>query len=291
MDINYLNYLDDSVFVFGVHDLLRKYHNPRLLFDKVHYSTYYYWLEGKTPVRLGYLKQILPDINEAYTKQLFFSAGQKKVVLPRKMSRKLAYLIGCLHGDGSFNKNGKVITVTEECREFLSGVVNQLFLELFNIKGGIIDLETYYRLEIGSKVVHSFLSNYCPVGKKKGFLNIPKCILADQELIRHYLSGLFDTDGSLSHIENGTKSLFFVFTQADRDLVYEVYESLLDLGIPANKPLRWLSTNSPSDRRRQLKQWRIYIGSKEVLQSFLNKIPFLHPLKRVRAKMILNKIK
>ena len=294
---NYLLGLDGEIKLFGTSEVLKKLHPGALseLKEYIHPSTYYYWLSGKTPISLKFLKRIVGsgDLwNELYQKTEEFSVGQKRCRLPKYMSNKLAYLIGCLHGDGSLNKNHKFITVTEESKEYLLEIVDRLFLDLFNVKGSILELNSgnYYRLEIGSKVVHSFLSMFCPVGKKKGKLRMPELILKDKELIKWYLSGLFDTDGCLPHIETGTKSIFFVFSQVDKNLVYDVYQSLLDLDIQVNKPLMWLSTNSPRDRRRHLKQYRIYIGSKKILKQFLSIIPFCHPFKKIRAKMLLEKL-
>lgn len=56
-------------------------------------------------------------------------------------------------------------------------------------------------------------------------------ILDDNEFLRYYVTGLFDTDGCLTNIEKKRKTLFATFTQADENFINEVYNALLKLGI------------------------------------------------------------
>jgi DNA-binding transcriptional regulator WhiA len=298
---NYILKLNDDIKLFGISHILRKIHkeNPLLLKKlekKIHKSTYYYWLENKTPVAIKFLKELGLSknlLNIIFNSFDFVSTGRKKCILPKVVENNLAYLIGVLHGDGSLNKNSKYITVTTNEKEFLSNVVNKIFHELFRVNGNIIEFNDgrYYRLEIGSISVHSFLSMFCPVGKKKGVLHIPEIILRDKELLSSYISGLFDTDGCLTHVEKERKSLFATFTQADSNFISEVYSALHKLDINVNKPRSWLSVTSPTNKSRTRKSWRIYVGSKKVLYDLLRKIEFRHPKKKLRASLILQKLK
>lgn len=293
---NYLHYLDEEIYLFGLEKNLRKIYrrNPKLfkkLENRIDKSTYYYWLEGKSPVALEFLRQITSSNKEwdnIFNLVKYFSSGRKICTLPKNMDNKLSYLIGVLHGDGSFHKNHRYITVTTESKDFLINVINSLFVDIFGVSGSLIELNEgrYYRLEIGNRVIHSFLSMFCPVGRKKGKLNVPIVIKNNRTLLKEYLSGLFDTDGCLTHVEEGRKTLFSTFTQADRNFIFQVDYCLNILGIKTNGPKKWKSVESPTDKRRTRTSWRIYIGSKITLLKLINTLEFRNPLKAERARIM-----
>jgi len=101
---------------------------------------------------------------------LFSAGGDKIATLPRSLDPQLAYLLGCLHGDGSLHKEYGVVTVTSGEKEYLVKVVGPLFKQLFNTKYKIQKLThaNAYRLTVCGRVIHSFLKNFCPIGKEKG---------------------------------------------------------------------------------------------------------------------------
>lgn len=297
---NYLLNLDENIKIFGVNQLLKKVHLahkkeilPKVK-NKVHVSTYYYWLDGTIPIPIKYIKLLAKYdtnlVNKVYqTSSIEYSVGRKRCKLPIVLTSELAYLIGALHGDGSLNKNKKYVTITTEISPYLKSVIKPIIKELFGIDSQtrIMKPGSYMRLTMGSKVIHSFLSLYCPVGKKKDLLKVPKEIYQDNRLLISYLSGLFDTDGCLTHTEKNRKQLYFVFVQSDKRFVYQVYKALNKLGIKTNEPRKFKSPSIPYAKGRSLIEWRLYIGSKSGLNILLNKIKFKHPLKRKRRKDIL----
>ena len=235
---NILKKLDDDLLVFGVSDILKEFHKNNkenivtLLKNKIHISTYYYWLNGKSPIPIKYLRlfsRLDNDIlDNCYNKITFISAGKKKCILPRKSNDDLSYIIGVLHGDGHVHKNKKFVTVTVDSKDYIKNTLLPLFKKLFDTNGHIFEFDNYYRLEIGSRVVHSYISLFCPVGKKVGRLKIPEEIKKNKKFLASYLSGLFDTDGCVGYTRD-KKQFYFVFLQRDKEFVYEVYCALKNL--------------------------------------------------------------
>ena len=115
---------------------------------------------------------------------------------------------------------------------------------------------------------------------------MPSIIKKDKILLIAYLGGFFDTDGCLSNVEKGSKSLYFVFSQSDKKIVFEVYNCLKYLGLEINKPKSFKSQSAPYIGDKRLVQWRIYIGSKKTLKKFLSIIKFRHPQKKIRAEIM-----
>ncbi|NCN39393.1 MAG: hypothetical protein GW914_03360, partial [Candidatus Aenigmarchaeota archaeon] len=204
------------------------------------------------------------------------------------IGKKLSYLIGVIHGDGSIDKSRRYVTITCESREYLEKILKPIIKDVFDYTPKTYDMDRgkYYRLIIGNKVINHFFSLFSPVGNKKGKIKIPKIVLKNKKLLISYLSGLFDTDGCLSNVEKGTKSLFFVFLQADKRFVEDVSAALKRLNI-SNRIYKFPSPSKPGEINRDLIEWRIYIGSKKILRDFLIKIPFHHPLKNKRREIIL----
>ena len=298
---NYLGKLNKDIKIYNVEDVLKEIHDKegllkRLFKNNFHRSTYYNWVSGKSPVSLGNIfkiktldKEILEKI---YKKDVEYSVNRKKCILPKIFDTQLAYFIGALHGDGSLHKNGRYTTITTESPEYLKKVISPIVSKLFNLKGKVFQAGNgdCYRLEIGSKVLHSFLSMFCPIGKKKGKIRMPNEVLQHQKLLAHYLAGLFDTDGCLPHIEKNRKNLYFIFIQADKRFVFEIFESLKKLRLRVNTPRLHIASPSINKGIKETKEWRIYIGAKKDLYNFLKTIRFLHPMKRLRSDLIIKKI-
>ncbi len=290
-----LKKLDEKLLVFGLSKKLKIMHqkNRDLLIKKmkkeVNISTYYNWINGKTPIPIKYLK-IFSNfdsnlLKESYHQLTFISAGRKKCKIPKKIDKDVSYILGVLHGDGYVHKNMKYVTITVESEDYIKNILKPIFYKLFNTEGNIINFGNYYRLEIGSKVIHSFISLFCPVGKKVGKLKIPPRLKRNKSLLTNYLSGLFDTDGCISFTKD-KKQVYFVFVQKDKNFVYDVYRSLKFLDIDVNEPRPFYSPKKPYDKIRNLEEWRIYIGSKKVLSDFLKKIKFKHPIKYKKSKLV-----
>lgn len=293
---NYILDIDDTIVIFGLKGVLRNFHTKHgkealsLIKNKIHKSTYYYWISGVSPIPIKYLKLFskldsnILDI--AYKKMKFASVGNKKCLLPKIMTKDLAYLLGAINGDGYVHKNGRYITLATDSKYHIK-IINLLFKKIFAIDGYITDNNTYHKIEIGSRPVHSFISLFCPVGKKTGHLRVPEEVKIKKELLLSYLSGLFDTDGCIGYNKK-KRRVYFVFVQKDKNFTFDVYRCLVRLGFHVNEPRVWYSPREPYSAIRDLKEWRIYIGSKRDLYNFLNLIKFQHPVKKRKSEFIKN---
>jgi DNA-binding transcriptional regulator WhiA len=109
--------------------------------------------------------------------------------------------------------------------------VSRLFRDLFevNVKIKEQDHNNTIKSVVNSKMLSQFLTNKfkIPKGKKKGSLHIPKQILKRKKLLRPYIRGLFDTDGSF-YLRRKTS---MVISIASRDPPYleEVKQALIFL--------------------------------------------------------------
>jgi len=298
---NYLNKLDDSIHVFGLGSILKeinKVHGIELRSEfkgKVHQSLYYYWLSDQSPIKIKHLKMFKKyekDLFDLIFKMnVFYSAGKnKKVLLPKIITKDLAYLVGAFHGDGHISKNLRNMDLTEENRDY-HNIIKRLFKQVFNLETSIVPTKSktkmIYISWISSKVVCSFFRMYCPVGKKKGLLKVPEQFKEDKGVLAAYLSGFFDTDGCLSKVGSNNKNIYFVFSQSDKEIVFDIYEALKSLEIEVNPPRSFRSQSKPYSGNKDLIQWKIYIGSKKTLTKFLRIVKFRHPSKRKKAEKLI----
>lgn len=291
---NYLLRLDGTVYIHGISGILSELHKKKKneilpeIKKRAHISTYYYWLSGKSPIKIKDLKFLSKFdsllLDKTFSSDVEFSAHQKKCILPKEMSPELAYLLGAIDGDGHIHKTKYEVQLTGDSEEYFS-VISKLFKKLFGVDSHLIKEDTFCRIYIASKPVHSFLSIFHAKGNKTGKLKIPKIIFGHKELLKEYLAGLFDTDGCLSRIDHGTKQKYFSFAQKDKRFTFEVHRALIELGINANRP-RKQKFNNTLGKTGKNELWRIYIGGKKDLSELLQKIKFRHPEKNNRAKLI-----
>lgn len=273
----------------------------RELLPAIRTSTFYDWVNNRVTIPIISFRKLLTDlngtnvINKNYQSILFSTGKNKFVILPRIFNPRLAYLIGCLHGDGSLSKYyGNVMCYSAEKR-YLIEIVGPLFKELFNTNFTVKrhKHESVYILTVCSRPVHSFLANFCPVGKKKNKLKIPNIIRHDKILLKWYLSGLFDADGSLTKIIPSLRSFYnlsFNLTQSSRNFIFDIFDAVKSLDIPINKPYTMIATH-PDNREIKIKGWRLEAHSKKTLLPLLKQIELLHPDKSRRKQWIIESYK
>ncbi len=118
---------------------------------------------------------------------------------PLELTPELSEFLGILNGDGTTSKSG-LIRITGNCIEDIvhhRKRVNHMINSLFDKK---------VRQGVGNNVISSSFTSRkiskqlenlgVPIGRKED-LRIPNIIMEDLDLLRHYLRGLFDTDGTL----------------------------------------------------------------------------------------------
>lgn len=251
--------------------------------------TFYDWMSGKIAIPIWAVEKIieLADaktteyIRQVIWKRARFSAGGHTIVnLPRYANPQLAYFIGYLHGDGTLNKNLKDFSVSDSNRMFLTKIAS-LAKYIFDVESNLFRIKgkNAYRLDFCQVNIHSFLATFCPVGKKKNLLKIPDIFKQNKCLLKWYLTGLFDADGSLGKYEN---YLRFNFVQSSKNFVFDVWSELMNIGFNIGAP-RLFRSSHPDDRSRIILEWVISIHSKEQMNIMLRNFSFQHPDKMLVA--------
>lgn len=162
--------------------------------------------------------------------------SEEKIRIP-KLTEKLAEFIGALAGDGHMNNLNYEVSICMDKdidKDYFDHVV-KLFCDLFGLTARkyISKTENYVKCKVYSKNLVEFLNqNYgCPVGKKKGKLTIPDIILQNNELLKAYLRGMFDTDGSFHrHHKNDA---IVGYCSLDEKHMTEIQDALTQLGYNA----------------------------------------------------------
>lgn len=192
----------------------------------------------KSQLELEYLTDMI------FSKSSYFSIAKgKKILLPKEVTPKMAYLLGYTMGDGClvdylkrkrnvgcFKYEIKIASATEE----FAGTLNKLFNDVFSIKGKIYKTKNKCLvLVIQSKVLYIFFNKILkmPIGKKKGKLKIPLIIRkASNEIKKNFIAGFFDADGCVY-----IKRKYISVSQADNNFLKELAEIFNGLGIKTRK--------------------------------------------------------
>ena len=223
-----------------------------------------------------------------------FKIKNKRVMLPRYLSQKLAYYVGYLQGDGCIESNLKRVDFIDEHRRQLE-CINDLTYDLFNISGNIrerfpsLSKKAVYTLEIGSVDIHKFLQKVfsIPVGVKRN-LSIPHQMYKNDELMVWYLRGLFDADGTLPKDASSVKQPFLDITLKDREFIEEIQKVLKSFGIITLKPYKRVAKSPHSDFISET--WELRIRKRADMINFINKIGFFSENKANRIVPLLKRL-
>lgn len=301
---NYLPCLDEKIKVTEFHKILFEQHSKIKLTMRavskmigVHEVTYQLYLKGKNKPSFEMLKKLskiygVNLLQIAFEQNFDFILKKKVVKLPRTLTSDLAYYIGYLQGDGYLESDKKSYGFADEYKNQMEKL-NELTKKLFNINGHIFEVvskiatKPCYTLVINSFVVNSFIHNYFGIirGKKKE-LRIPKIMFSNKKILASYISGLYDSDGTIPKNPRKAKQLFLDVTMKDKFFMNEIKNALEFFGIFSLKLYERRSHSgvgswdSPS--------WEIRIRKKSEIIKFLSVIGFRHPDKSRRAKEIVS---
>ncbi len=155
----------------------------------------------------------------------------KKLFTYPKLDKNLAEVLGILNGDGHLAlKNYEVCVVISSFEKQYGEHIKNLFKNTFKLIPIIFQKESILKIRIYSKELHKFLikTYNLPKGNKIGKLSIPHQIRSDFHLLKAYLRGLFDTDGSI--FLRRKKEPVIQITSADREYLNQVNKALILLG-------------------------------------------------------------
>ncbi len=164
---------------------------------------------------------------------------RRGIVLPEKLTPKLAEEIGMHVGDGflSMRRNEYRLKGSPfDERQFYRGFVSPLYKELFNLDANLKDYGTSYGFEVCSKALWSFKNKVLGIqaGRKTG-IRVPEVIKVNNgEILAGFIRGYFDTDGSLSFISKYGYSSYYPninAASASELLIRDVAEILSMFGL------------------------------------------------------------
>jgi DNA polymerase I-like protein with 3'-5' exonuclease and polymerase domains len=154
--------------------------------------------------------------------------------LPEKMDSKLAFIIGCLIGDGSYTKHNHFKFCCPENQIELFEKFNMYVEKVFGYKPVSRRYSkdrniTLYTSQVSSVVIRGFLKHIGLDYVKHHDKVIPECFYTETiENKSALLNGLFSTDGGMP-IKSGP-----YFTTVSKDLANAVHQLLFSLGINSN---------------------------------------------------------
>lgn len=162
----------------------------------------FHYINGRFPIPLTLYEEIsrVTGINVSF-KIIEKNKFMRKSANIPKLDASLAEVLGALAGDGHISGISHEISITcssefdKEYIDYLKILFERKLGMSFRISlhGSAIRLKTYSK-ELASILHREYGS---PIGEKKGNLKIPKVFENNLELMKAYIRGLFDTDGSV----------------------------------------------------------------------------------------------
>jgi hypothetical protein len=152
---------------------------------------------------------------------------------PSVMNDKLAFIIGCLIGDGNYSKHNNFSFVCSEDSIELFNKFNQCVEDVFGYKPVVDKVKkkksVLWKSQISSVVLRGFLRHVGLEYVIKHDKSVPDLFFTDTVLNRgSLLNGLFSTDGGV------TKQSGPNFTTVSKQLANDVHQLLFSLGINSN---------------------------------------------------------
>ena len=200
----------------------------------------------------------------------------------------VARLVGHTFGDASIHKNKKYFIYTnsnEELQRIVFKKVNELFGNItFNIGTSISKTPRY---QYSNKVGKFLVENGAPVGSKVlQPTNVPNWILnGSEEIEATFLAAIFDDEG---YFRNSEKCRQIVFKSAKELSLKKQLEKYL---LQIIKMLQDLQIETSGIKKDQIKKrkdgkeiisLRFWITGKNNFSNFKEKIPILHPEKKLK---------
>ena len=216
-------------------------------------------IKSNSQVSGDYIK--INSISKKYT---------KSIKIPSILDEDIAYLIGCLIGDGSINKRSYRV-------DFISSILDKdiiincknILEDKFNIKLELREVNRskhiMYRFFFHSKCFIDILESIGYNFGKSYTKEIPSSILNSPISVqKSVLQGLYDTDGGVS---NNTIN----FTTTSPKMASQIQNLLLNIGIPSSKHI--LHNEVISSQKSQKTAYRLNISGHSAFK-FVNTLGF-----------------
>jgi len=199
------------------------------------------------------------------------SNSEKKIKIP-VLDKYLANFLGILAGDGHVSDYCYEVSVVGDKdldKQFLSKHVFCLFEKLFGLEPHFKLQDNALTCRVYSKKLMELLNKTynVPLRKKKNKLHIPNVILKNKILLKSYLRGVFDTDGSFHRHHKNTAAVEII--SGDVNFLEEIKQSLTSLDFnpcKSGKSVYLYRSNEihrffreiSSDNEKHLKKYHFY---------------------------------
>jgi type IV secretory pathway ATPase VirB11/archaellum biosynthesis ATPase/intein/homing endonuclease len=269
-EINLIEVLKDpKVFVKGekLKDFLNRKEGRRFLIEniptKLRSKGRFYRTKGVLPISLF---RRIKNVSEAEFEDLYVFKGRLSLPVKFKIDKDFAFLLGCWIGDGCYDKNSIIISISDE--EFLRR------LENFCKKYGISPRRHSdgFSFMINSSLLKQLMVDLGFVGNSFT-KRVPEIVFSfRQELKSEFLKGLFSAEGRVSKSE-------IKLSTYSTNLANDLETLLLNFGIVMRKGFY---------KDKQGKQyWECRISSKRFLENFARFISFEQEYKKKKLNELL----
>jgi len=304
---NYLYDLDENIKVHNFHKVLREVHDGsrktiRAVAKEigVHEVTCSLYMSGKNRPRFKMLKELskvysVDFLQIAFDKEFDFIIKGKVTKLLRQLTKELAYYIGYLQGDGYLESDRKSFGFADEYESQVEKM-RLMTTVLFGIESKIYEVfsrlatKPCYHLVVNSFIVNSFISTVFGINWGiKVNLRIPRIILENRPLLSHYISGLYDADGTIPKNPKKAKQLFIDVTMKDKEFMGQIKQVLFSFGIDTLKLFERKAHSCFNTKSSTA--WEVRIRKRSEILKFLKIVGFHHPDKLRRQKEVLAMLK
>jgi DNA-binding CsgD family transcriptional regulator len=266
-----------------VEQLFGKIHQEKLCVSKVAKnaglkpSELFRWkTQGVSPAKINALVSLCEEMH-VKTPSYFIYGVEKsphEIIIPGKISEKLAYLIGYWFGDGTLSKqNNRTMRIEfyDECKEQLE-LIAGLILDIFGLRPSYWRKDPRHNCWIvryNSVLLGKYFENVLglPSGRRIKTGYFPEFV-EPPELAKAFVAGFFDAEGHIFHAPNTGYHL--VISQRNSAFLEKFKELLVKLGFES-----------------KFQGPRIRITGKEKVLRFLKEIPIRHPDKLKSSQLAL----
>lgn len=209
-----------------------------------------------------YQRLLRLGITPARSRKLRFNNKRSDISIPKDYSKELSEFIGILLGDGHITPTQVTVTLGNKEENYTRHVA-RLISKLFNIKPKVMKRKGgYHIVYFGSTVVVRWLvSMGLAFNKVKNQVKVPPWVFANNDYMKGFLKGFFDTDGSVYKLRFGVQ---LAFTNRSLPILESLQHCLTSLGYsPSNISLfrtyltrkndviRFFETIRPANARHQ----------------------------------------
>lgn len=263
---------DSEIYVHGINkivsDILLKIKTKKTFNNlakelNIHESLIYKWRED-TPISIKRFCYICNQVNDLSfldkicEKNIMFSSrSSKPIILPKKLTPSLSYLLGLILGDGCITSRKGSLLISSSHLEVKKAEL--ILKNIFGINCSIKQTDNYYLLRTTSAPLKEFLHNIfdIPLGKKKDKIRVPKFVLeSGKENKVAFIFGFFNSDGSLSIRKDGRMT--FAIKQSTKEILEDILLMLNSINIKAK-----------IYKDRTMNSWSINIFRKEEISKLI----------------------